>query len=231
MSSDVQSRWHALSAGFKALPPKSRYGGLERRRGDDLLGTLFTLAIDELDLGLIVTDAEGGVAHANRMAQRRLAGPQALSLDGTTLRCAGQADQLKLQAAIRAAACEGLRRLLTLGNRADWIALSVIPLSPLTQGPAWSGALLLLGKSQLCENLSLHAFAREFGLTAAEQEVLRGLCAGLQPQDIAQRNSVALSTIRTQIASVRGKTRAESIRELIGMVALLPPMLSVQPMR
>ena len=71
------------------------------------------------------------------------------------------------------------------------------------------------------------AFAREHQLTAAEQQVLQSLCAGLQPQEIAQRHGVAISTVRTQIASVRAKTATESIRDLVAMVAQLPPMQGV----
>lgn len=226
MNSTVLPFQRALSAEFPRAP---NYRGPERRNSPGgLLGQVLAVVLDEIDLGLILIDDDGHVRHANRMAQRRLDGCPTLTLDGESLCTRLPSDQAKLQQAVRAAIQQGLRRLLTLGTADARVSVSVIPVS---LGLCWSGALLLLGKQQLCENLSLHAFAREFGLTAAEQEVLQGLCAGLQPQDIATRHSVALSTIRTQIASVRGKTQVDSIRELIGMVALLPPMLTVQPMR
>ena len=44
---------------------------------------------------------------------------------------------------------------------------------------------------------------------------------------IARRFGVALSTVRTQISSIRQKTRSSSLRALVRQVALLPPIVSV----
>ena len=119
----------------------------------------------------------------------------------------------------------GLRHLICLGRGAGRLSLSVLPLQDGLGRTAQ--ALLVLGKRNLCGELPMLAFAREHQLTAAEQQVLQALCAGLQPQEIAQRHGVAISTVRTQIASVRAKTATESIRDLVAMVAQLPPMQGV----
>jgi DNA-binding CsgD family transcriptional regulator len=50
------------------------------------------------------------------------------------------------------------------------------------------------------------------------------LCEGLRPSDIARRQRVAISTVRTQIGSIRLKTGASSITSLLREIALLPPM-------
>jgi DNA-binding CsgD family transcriptional regulator len=47
----------------------------------------------------------------------------------------------------------------------------------------------------------------------------------VRPTEIAQRQSVAVSTVRTQIGSIRAKTGAGSIRELVRQVAVLPPLV------
>ena len=141
-----------------------------------------------------------------------------------------------------AVAAEGLRRL-----RADSVtrnsALAVLcPMSALDQEqslraaganvilptPVDPGAtLLMLGKRNVCEPLSVHGFARCHGLTAAETRVLVELCEGTPPCEIASGLGVAISTVRTQIGNVRLKTGAASIRALVRQVAVLPPLMGV----
>ena len=111
-------------------------------------------------------------------------------------------DQLRLEGAL-ADVQRGLRHLICLGRGAGRLSLSVLPLQDGLGRTAQ--ALLVLGKRNLCGELPMLAFAREHQLTAAEQQVLQALCAGLQPQEIAQRHGVAISTVRTQIASIRVK--------------------------
>jgi DNA-binding CsgD family transcriptional regulator len=52
------------------------------------------------------------------------------------------------------------------------------------------------------------------------------LCAGLDPQEVASQQGVAISTVRSQISSIRSKTGAPSIRELVRQVAVLPPLVN-----
>lgn len=216
--------WGVDEAAGAARPVWQDYRGPERRRRTPTQVSPLMRALDEIDLGLLLLDAQGQVHYANHMARARLATEPALSLKGGCLAAAGDPDQLRLKAAVHAAAVQGLRRLLTLGTPGARLTLSVIPME---LGRDQAGALLMMGKPQLCGELSIHAFAREHGLTSAEQGVLQALCEGLPPQEIAARHQVAVSTIRTQISSLRAKTHAESIRDLVGMVALLPPMLGV----
>ena len=52
------------------------------------------------------------------------------------------------------------------------------------------------------------------------------LCKGLQPADIARLQGVAISTVRTQIASLRHKTGAATVADLVHHIARLPPVCS-----
>jgi DNA-binding CsgD family transcriptional regulator len=88
-------------------------------------------------------------------------------------------------------------------------------------------ALLLASRDDVCEALSWQAFARLHGLTPAEAAVLEGLCQGERPTDLAHRLGVAISTVRTQIASLRSKAGAQTIGDLVRELATLPPLLSV----
>lgn len=82
----------------------------------------------------------------------------------------------------------------------------------------------LLGRQQLCNALVLQWFAQCHELTAAESNVLRHLCEGFEPSEIAARHGVALSTVRSQIGSIRIKTGQDSIRALLHMLGRLPLM-------
>jgi DNA-binding CsgD family transcriptional regulator len=82
-----------------------------------------------------------------------------------------------------------------------------------------------LGKRQMCEQLSVQGYARSVALTPAETRVLELVCAGVRPAEIAGQLRVAVSTVRTQIGSIRVKTGATSIRELVRQVAVLPPLV------
>ena len=90
-----------------------------------------------------------------------------------------------------------------------------------------AATLLLLGKTSVCESLSADSFASCHGLTPAEKTVLTALANGQCPTAIARQHGVAISTVRTQIASIRVKTGATSIRDLVESIARLPPLVGV----
>jgi DNA-binding CsgD family transcriptional regulator len=87
--------------------------------------------------------------------------------------------------------------------------------------------LLMLGRRAESQRLAITFFARSHGLTPAEENVLRGLCAGHSVNDIARGNGTTEGTVRTQIRTLRDKTAAPSIRVLLQRVAALPPVVPV----
>jgi DNA-binding CsgD family transcriptional regulator len=182
------------------------------------LGRLLARALDELDYGILLLDAGATVLHLNHRARRTLEGGHALQLLGSQLRARDPRDVAPLYDALHAAAGRGLRKLLQLGDRA---ARQVAALVPVDTGVA----ALMLGKDHVCEDLSIECFARTHGLTTAETRVLAALGHGMRPAMIARQQGVKLSTVRTQIGSIREKTGAESITALVRLVAALPPMV------
>jgi DNA-binding CsgD family transcriptional regulator len=180
---------------------------------------LLERALDELDYGILLVDGEGHVRHMNQCARRGIeAEAVAVGLIGHRLRARWPDDVAPLHQALMAAADRGLRSLLPLG-RGD--SRSVVALVPLDSGVA----ALLLGRQAICERLSVEGFARGAGLTLAETRVLSALGQGQRPHAIAQEQGVKLSTVRTQIGAIRAKTGADSIADLLHMVAALPPMV------
>jgi DNA-binding CsgD family transcriptional regulator len=60
--------------------------------------------------------------------------------------------------------------------------------------------------------------------------VLKALCSGLRPSQIAKEAGVAVSTVRAHIGPVRSKTGSSSIGDLIRTVTALPSMASLSPL-
>jgi DNA-binding CsgD family transcriptional regulator len=106
------------------------------------------------------------------------------------------------------------------------LSLAIVPVGEtLEAGRTEGSALLVFGRRQVCEPLSVQFFAREHRLTTAETAVLHGLAEGLRPAEIAKDAGVPMSTVRTQITSIRLKTGARSIGELVRLVTVLPPIV------
>jgi DNA-binding CsgD family transcriptional regulator len=188
-----------------------------------VMAQMLAAVVDEVDYGLLLVTPEARLVHANRAAVSHLADDHPLVLDGAQLHARRRADDARLHDAIEAGA-RGLRRLLRLEHRDDEVPVAVVPVAPLNDGPG--AVLLVLGKRHVTEDLSIDWFARAKGLTCSETEVLKRLCEGLDPKEIAARQGVAISTVRTQISRIREKTQASGIRELLRQVMLLPPMVS-----
>jgi DNA-binding CsgD family transcriptional regulator len=131
------------------------------------------------------------------------------------------------------------RDLLRLAAGKDACTVAVLPLltglpfgmgAPLVasnHGGGDAGAdqfsLLVFSKQTLCDATSVALFARERGLTIAESQVLAQLCAGLRPQQIALRQGLQVSTVRSHLRAIRVKTTCDTVRELVERISVLPP--------
>jgi DNA-binding CsgD family transcriptional regulator len=214
-----------MAPGHDSIHYGPRPTGGDRRTGQ--FSQWLTRMLDEIDYGMLLVNADAQVLYVNHAARHELDGEHPLQLLGHTLRAHHAKDVAPLYDAL-AAAQRGLRRLLTLGEGEHRVSVSVVPL-PAADGAAELGqpqtTLLVLGKRQMCAQLSVQGFARSMMLTPTETRVLELLCNGVRPTEIATRQGVAVSTVRTQIGSIRSKTGAGSIRELVRQVALLPPLV------
>jgi len=215
---------HIQALGLNPLPWDAR--ALPRQPADaepPPLARFYELMLDEIDYGVLLLGSDAQVLHLNHAARCELDAQHPLQLLGRQLRARDAADMARLQDALQAA-LRGLRRLLLLGQDGHRVAVSVVPLR--ADGPGGQTATQLsLGKRQMCGGLGVQWFARSHGLTLAETRVLEALSEGLHPNDIAVRYGVGISTIRSQIGSIRLKTRSDSIGALVRQVAVLPPLV------
>jgi len=221
-----------IAVGTEDTPRSSYYNGPERRAAaavNSELSQCWTRMLDEIDYGMLLVVADAQIVYLNHAARQELDGDHPLQMLGSSLRAHRPQDVAPLHDAL-ASAQRGLRKLVTLGSEAQRVSVSVVPL-PADAAQRQQGlrptTLLVLGKRQVCQQLSVQGFARSMQLTPAETRVLEQLCSGVRPTRIAQLQNVAVSTVRTQISSVRIKTGAASISDLVRMVAVLPPLVNV----
>ena len=184
-----------------------------------------TAALDELDYGIVLLFEGARVVHINHAARVELDDGHPLRLSGNELRARLTRDAGSWHEALAQAELRGLRKLLVLGDESRRASVSIIPLDAADSGPR--AVLVVLGKRAVSESLSIQGFARSYGLTRAETRVLEALCSGLPPLEAAVQLGVAISTVRSQIGSIRSKTGASSIRALVRQVAVLPPVKGV----
>jgi DNA-binding CsgD family transcriptional regulator len=193
--------------------------------GAPAIGHWLAAALDELDYGIVLLLDDMHISHINDAAADELDEDHPLAMVGGQLCARSARDTASLNEAVSAAATRGIRRLLTLGEDGRRASVSVVPLDSADAGPR--AVLVVLEKRSVCESLSVHGFARSCGLTGAETRVLVALCSGSPPAQTAEELGVAVSTVRSQIGSIRQKTGAASIRALVRQVAVLPPVKGV----
>lgn len=182
--------------------------------------------LDAVDYGLMLLTGGGAVVWANRIARRECGVPGRLRVVGGYVAGADEATHRHLREAI-AGACIGRRGLVPMPAQAGvppW-SIAVLPLGGAAGHGEEPGVLLMLGRSQVCQPLSVDFFARAHKVTAAEKAVLLALCQGLSAGEQARVFGVAVCTVRTHIGSLRMKTGARNIGDLVRMVTVLPPIM------
>jgi len=199
------------------------HGPIERRQAESLSRHWMSLVLDELDFGVLLLNHAGRVLHCNLLARRELGAGHPLELSGNQLRCRRPEDAAPLAEAMRSAEAQGRRCLLRVGEGDAAINVVVVPLN---RDVSKAAVLLILERRELCGELAAQWFALQHGLTPSETAVLKALSAGVRPNFVAEQQGVAISTVRTQIQSIRAKAGADSIAELLHQLAKLPPLVS-----
>ena len=135
------------------------------------LGMGFAALIDEWAHGVVVTNLEGLVLHANPSARLELKRQTVLAVSNRALQGNAPEHDKSLRRAL-AQAAHGNRSLLTLAS-ADGLGLTlaVVPLRSVPESrPDRVG--LVFARSSICEAFMLCFFARSHGLTRKEELVL-----------------------------------------------------------
>lgn len=184
--------------------------------------TMLMRVLDEIDYGLLLVACDGTLRYANQLGLKEVLDNGVLQLGQGRVQARSTNEQAALLAAL-ADTRRGLRKLVPAMHEGTQVCVSVVPVGHGEDGGE-PLALIVFGKRQSGESLSVDFYARTHGLTGAELNVLKAMWAGLKPKEIARRQGVAISTVRSHICSIRVKTQTGSIRELLGRVAVLPPI-------
>lgn len=177
--------------------------------------------LDHVQFGVLVVDQRFDVRFANSSATRECDRHPVLRLDRGRLLLVDPAQRSELQHAVGATQT-GRWSLVSVGKEADRIMLAVLPLG---SGEPGQPALLVFGLRTGCKPLAIQFYAQACRLSPAETSVLLGLNEGLAPREIARRHGVAISTVRSQIGSIRHKTGTRSIVDLVRTLGCLPPIM------
>jgi DNA-binding CsgD family transcriptional regulator len=192
-------------------------------------------ALDFLDrnpTGILILDGLGRVVVANRAARH-----MAERADGFSLRTDGIAalrpqDDAGLQrliaGAVRVARGEGLDsggslRLPRRSGARDY----VVTVSPLSRRESILAELLpaacvLINDPQGPAPQSAALLRQIYGITSAEQRLIKRLIAGDTPEQAARALGVSMPTVRSHLASVFRKTDTSRQADLIRLLATLP---------
>ena len=188
---------------------------------------IFEAVLDEIDYGIVMC-TRSGVRHCNRAALQQLVDARCpLAVEGTRLVARDTGEDTRLHEALQDTLARGSRRLMTLRLQGRPLHLALVPLAGRAAAEPVGGALVLMARRALCPQLTAYWFCEAHRLTPAESAVATALFAGEPPRAIAERNGVALCTVRTQIASIVGKTATRGVRDLLVKAAALPPLLAL----
>ena len=215
-------------------PPVAQWPGLpdapfaESRAADPFfMPGLLASMLDEIDYGLVVLDGAAAILFANHLARQELARAYWVQQTGHRFEACDETGALKIDRAMCDIA-RAQRSLISLDGEAGSLALSFVPLTcagtaaaPQTAG---QGALVAFSKRAACEVLTLRMFGEMHGLSIAENELLPAISCGLSVETIALQQHVAVSTVRSQVYSIRAKTGSTSLRTLMARLITLPPI-------
>jgi DNA-binding CsgD family transcriptional regulator len=197
-------------------PPDARCTAAEASRA----------ALERFADPLLIMDGSRGVVFANPRAEEEFVGGEVLRLRHARL--AGATDSA--EAALRR--CETLNGegfesfVEALGGEAFLLAAA-----PLRGGNGTAEArltLIVLRSPGEDARNAVAAAARLFGLTAAQRQVLCLLVQGRTPREIGRRLGVSLTTVRTHLGDLYGKTGTSRQAELaVRTLTLASPLRTV----
>jgi DNA-binding CsgD family transcriptional regulator/PAS domain-containing protein len=197
--------------------------------------TLYSDALDKLNVGVITVDAAGRIVSSSPVAERFLRARDGLQNQSGKLRATLGTEDKDLQASIRLAAqrrpsgeagpSKGLALTKVSGSRTLGIMIRPVPSS---SGASNAVAIYLRDCDSVPEVES--EFVRQiFDLTPAEAAVTRRLTAGLSLEDAAHSLEISRNTARAHLRSIFSKSGITRQTELVRLVLSSAVVLGERP--
>ena len=191
-------------------------------------------ALDALSVAAMIVDGTGRLQHANNAAELLLRRREGLSVVDGRLTATTTDSANQLLALIKAVTAA----VLGSGGAGDAVRIPRADKPPLTvlvaPAPTPSSGRGLMGVRNavifvsLPEDRSLprlSVLARTYGLTGAEARLLGELLEGSRLEEVAERFSVSINTVRTQLRALLNKTGCSRQAELVREVLLSFPQV------
>ena len=194
--------------------------------------------MDALPQPVVLLDAGGRMHYANAAGHQALANRRYIFDRAGQLACRRAEDEMALHMALASLALStpgvageerAFVRLTSNGvaNPSAPIGVCLSPLRPPDVMGAFGAvpmALLMFYDSTQVANQTPEFFAEVFNLSPAEAQVAVQLTAGLSLKEIAKTRKVALTTVQSQLKSLKEKTaisrQPDLVRKLAAMTAL-----------
>ena len=184
-------------------------------------GALSALALDALAHPLLLLRTDSTLLHANPAGQHALA-PGGAWQRGSHGHVQPRDASLK---AVFTAALQAAAAGRTQAVNGPACSTSMATIQPLTTASGAVAALLLALPLPAHGAADVQAFAHRHSLTDAESRVLEQLLQGRSAARAAQAIGVSVSTVRSQVLSLRRKTGHASVPALLAALRGLPALI------
>mgnify|MGYP000854129095 FL=1 len=176
-------------------------------------------ALDRLALGVVLLDANGGVVHANPLAQN-LSGAAGISLSG---RFAASGENGRKLSALIAGLAPGKGMAPTGLRLDDGCQLMIIGMSlPAHSHHDEAVAMLILSGTDSKPPMDTATLGQLFGLTPMEAQVACLLAEGLRRSQIADRLAISGTTVAFHLRNIFSKTGVQRQAELVALILSVP---------
>jgi DNA-binding CsgD family transcriptional regulator/PAS domain-containing protein len=194
-----------------------------------LAASTFQSALDAFAVGVVLTDAELGIVHANAAAAAMISAGASIRSERGALSVRPPAVAAALGAAVRQAA----ENEAALGRRGFGIpaeyggAPRVLHVLPLRYGELRPGlipravAAIFVAPAASPAPAPVDALAALFDLTAAEARIFEQIAAGRTTVETAEALGVEITTAKTHLAHIFSKTGTRRQADLVALAAAL----------
>lgn len=185
--------------------------------------TSFALSsvLDHVATPIVLTTADGRVAHANRAAERLLSNADMVRLTQGRIAAARPEDDSALGDAIRHLATGGASVPLTDGKGQRHVA-SLLSLQGTARHQQTGGAeiAIFVRPENPARPTALETIAKAYGLTASEIRMLAAVAGeGGSTAELAERLGIARSTAKTHLLHLHAKTGVKRRGDLVRLLA------------
>lgn len=189
-------------------------------------------AMDAYAFGAVVCDMDCRIVYANAAAHTEvLSGTGIMFLAGNRVSTVARREAEPMARLVRETSLGGAGGLMWLTDREGMPGLLAL-ISPLPrQDAAGSPCQVLISLRRIPGNASFTKamLIEAFRLSPAQAEIAIALYEGASVEEIAIRRNVKMTTMRTHLAEILSRTGTENLRDLVRLLATIPPLRQPMP--